>query len=149
MGRTKDLFMMMREREVVTDNFFPSKRDLTKTAKDFAKEIIDKAEHNPQEIYAQARRLLEVFSILEKEFKSKLPQEDFEAFGIRGTYRDGGDRINYSEDDVVRGLEQRLKERKELIKAAMKTSQPIYDSDGVEVSKVSTTPRKSTLAITF
>jgi hypothetical protein len=46
-------------------------------------------------------------------------------------------------------LEAKLKERAELIKVATKSKDTIYDSEGVEVTKVSSTQRKSSLAISF
>ena len=79
--------------------------------------------------------------------KGKLPQESFEAFGIKGTYRSGGDTINYSEDEVWSVLKKDLDDRTELLKLAQK--QDIIDAYGNEVPKVSTTPRKSSLAISF
>ncbi len=146
---SKDLFMMMREEEVATSNFLPTKKELKASSEKFAKSIIENGEHNLQEVYAQSLRLKEAISTIENVLKSELNNENFEAFGIKGTYRNGGNTINYNEDDIVVNLEKKISERKELLKIALKSDSPIYDSDGVEIPKVSTTPRKSTLAISF
>ena len=146
---SKDLFMMLREEEVATSNFLPTKKELKKSSEDFAKNLIESGEHNTQEIYAQALRLKEALTSIESILKKELGQENFEAFGLTGTYRSGGDTINFTEDDIVKHLEKQLKDRKELLKVALKSDEAIYDSDGVEVPKVGTTPKKSSLAISF
>jgi len=89
MGKSKDLFMMMREQEVATIKFLPSKKELQKSSKEFANKMMNTGEHNVQELYSQALRLKEALTVIETELKSKLPQENFEAFGLKGTYRSG------------------------------------------------------------
>jgi hypothetical protein len=144
---SKDLFLMMREEEVSTSNFFPTKKELVILSKDFAKAIVDNGEHNIQEVYAQALRLKESISAIESVLKSELPQEKFEAFGLNGTYRSGGNSINYNEDETYKQLKADLDSRTELLKLAQK--QDVLDTGGNEVPKVSVTPRKSSLAISF
>jgi hypothetical protein len=144
---SKDLFMMMREQEVATSNFLPTKKELAKSSKDFAEQLIDSGNYSTEELYAKALRLKEAASAIEKTLKGKLPQENFEAFGIKGTYRSGGDTLNYSEDEVWSVLKKDLDDRTELLKLAQK--QDVIDAYGNEVPKVSTTPRKSSLAISF
>lgn len=149
MGANSNLFLMMQEQEIQTNNFLPTKKEITLNAQKFAKDLIDSGNHNAQELFAQALRLKEVLSVIENELKNSLPNENFEAFGLKGTFRSGGNTTNYSEDYVIEELEVKIKERKALIDAALKSSEPIYDSNGVEVTKVSQTPRKSSLSITF
>lgn len=149
MESSKDLFLMMREEEVATSHFLPTKKELQKSSKEFAEKIIDSGEMNMQEAYAQALRLKEALSIIEGVFKTSLSQENFEAFGLKGTYRSGGDSINYSDDEVYVELKKQMDDRVELLKTALKTDSEFYDSEGSLVPKVSTTPRKSSLAISF
>ena len=137
----------MQKSEVATTKFLPTKKELQKSSKDFAKQIIDSGDHNVEEVYAQALRLKEAISTIESELKSSLPQEKFEAFGLKGTFRSGGDSINYTEDEVWVSLKADLDARTELLKLAQK--QEVLDTGGNEVPKVSTTPRKSSLAISF
>ena len=146
---SKDLFMMMREEEVATSNFLPTKRELTKSSKLFAENLVDSGDHNIIEIYSQAIRFKEALTIVEAVLKENIPQENFEAFGLKGTYRNGGDSANYSEDEVYVDLKKKLDDRTELLKTALKTDSEFYDNEGVLVPKVSTTPRKSSLAISF
>ena len=149
MQRTKDLFLMMQEQEVSTSNFLPTKKELKLSAEQFANNLIENGEHNPQELYAQSLRLKEALVIIESILKKSLPDENFEAFGLNGTYRNGGDTINYTEDLIYSNLKKKLDDRAELIKLAVKTDCEFYDSEGELVEKVSTTPRKSSLAISF
>lgn len=145
---SKDLFMMMREQEVATSNFLPTKKEITATSKKFAESLIEKAEHNPEELYAQALRLKEALTVIEGVLKSQLKDEAFEAFGLKGTFRSGGDSINYDEDEVYSAIKKDLSDRTELLKLAQKQDL-VLDAGGNEVPKVSTTPRKSSLAISF
>ena len=147
MTTSKDLFMMMREEEVSTSNFLPTKKELQSSSKAFAQKIIDDGEQDIKEVYSQAIRLKEALTVVESVLKDSLPNENFEAFGIKGTYRNGGDTINYSEDEIYNQLKADLDARVELLKLAQK--QDVLDLGGNEVPKVSTTPRKSSLAISF
>ena|SRR6056297_2283880 len=144
---SKDLFMMLREQEVATSNFLPTKKELKQTSEQFAKSIVDDGNHNIKEVYAQALRLKESLTTIEQTLKKSLGEEDFEAFGLAGKFRSGGDTINYKEDSIYCELKADLDARVELLKLAQK--QDVLDTYGHEVPKVSTTPRKSSLAITF
>lgn len=144
---SKDLFMMMREEEVATSNFLPTKKELQTSSKEFATKLIESGDFDLKEIYSQAIRLKEALTTVESVLKSKLPDENFEAFGLKGQYRSGGNTINYEEDEIYNTLKADLDARVELLKLAQK--QEVLDTYGNEVPKVSTTPRKSSLAITF
>jgi hypothetical protein len=149
MGASKNLFLMLQEQSVETNNFLPTKKEIQLSAKSFVSNLLDAGTTDKMELYAQAVRINEALQIVTDELKNSIPQENFEAFGIKGTYRSGGETLNYKEDLVYAELEAKLKERAELIKVATKSKDTIYDSEGVEVTKVSSTQRKSSLAITF
>lgn len=146
---SKQLFELMREQELQTNNFLPSKKEIQITSKKFVSNLLDAGEVNKVEVYAQALRLKEALSIIEAELKDSLGHENFEAFGIKGTFRNGGESLNYSEDPIYSDLQSQLKEREELLKTVRKVENPVYDSEGIEIPKVSTTNRKSSLSITF
>lgn len=146
---SKDLFLMMREQEVQTSNFLPNKKEIQFSATSFIKNILESGESNPYELIAQAKRMQEAIDVVTKELLNHLPQENFEEFGLKGTFRNGGDTINYKDDIVWVELQKKLKDREELLKVALKSGEEIYDQDGVNVTKVSTTPRKSSLSISF
>ena len=145
--RNKDLFMMMREEEIQTSNFLPTKKEIQLSSQKFITEILDSGEVDKYELLAQAKRLGEALEIINAELLKVLPQENFEAFGIKGTFRSGGDTINYAEDEIWSTIKSDLDARTEQLKMAQK--QDTFDAYGNQVPKVSTTPRKSSLAISF
>ncbi len=144
---SKDLFFMMREQEVQTSNFLPSKKEIQLQSQTFIKEILDAGEIDKFELLAQAKRMGEALDIINAELLKVLPQENFEAYGLKGTFRSGGDTINYAEDAIYATIKKELDDRAELLKLALK--QDMFDAYGNEVPKVSTTPRKNSLAISF
>lgn len=144
---SKDLFMMMREQEVQTSNFLPNKKEIQFSAKKFISEVLEAGDTDKFELLAQAKRMLEALDVITTELLKVIPLENFEAYGLKGTYRSGGDTINYSDDAIYTQLKADLDARAELLKLALK--QDIIDVYGNDVPKVSTTPRKSSLAITY
>ena len=144
---SKDLFQLMREQEVQTQNFIPNKKEVQFSAKKFITEILEAGETDKYELLAQAKRMLEALDVINAELVKVLPQENFEAYGMKGTFRSGGDTINYSDDAIYATIKKDLDDRAELLKLALK--QDVIDAYGNEVPKVSTTPRKSSLAISF
>jgi hypothetical protein len=144
---SKDLFMLMREQEIQTSNFLPNKKEIQFSAKTFITNILEAAETDKYELLAQAKRMGEALDIINTELLKVLPQENFEAFGLKGTFRSGGDTINYAEDEIYSTIKKDLDARTEQLKLAQK--QDTFDAYGNQVPKVSTTPRKSSLAITF
>jgi len=146
---SKDLFTQMREQEVSTLNFLPTKKEIHLSVKKFVDKIVEDGEENIYEKYAEAIRLKEAISIIEQELKTKLHQESFESFGVKGTFRNGGSLANYEEDITYSQIKKQLDSRKLLLDTALKTDEILYDSEGVEVPRVSKTERKSSLVITF
>lgn len=149
MGATKDLFTQMREQEIVTTNFLPTKKEIVKSAERFARDLIDSGYYNITEKYAEARRLKEAIDVIESTLKKSLPDESFEAFGLRASFRNGGSISNYTDDQTYCDIKKQLDGRKALLDAALKTDETFYDSEGVEVPKVSITYRKSSLSVSF
>lgn len=144
---SKDLFFMMREQEVQTSNFLPTKKEIQLSSQTFIKEILDAGEIDKFELLAQAKRMGEALDVINAELLKVLPQENFEAYGLKGTFRSGGDTINYAEDKIYAIIKKELEDRAELLKIAFK--QNVIDLYGNDVPKVSTTPRKSSLVISF
>jgi len=147
MGASKNLLMLMNQQEVESNNFFLTKKEIQTSSKKFITELLEEGNVNKFELLAQAKRLQEALDVVNTELLKVIPQENFEEFGLKGTFRSGGDTINYSEDEIYCELKRCLDERTDLLKLAQK--QEVADLYGNIVPKVSTTPRKSSLAITF
>jgi len=139
----------MRQQEIDTQNFLPNKLEIQLSAKTFIKDLLDAGETDKFELLAQAKRMGEALEVINAELLKVLPQENFEAFGLKGTFRSGGETINYRDCEVWSDINRELKEREDLLKLALKSQNEIYDAAGIQVPKVSTTPRKSSLAISF
>jgi len=146
---SKDLFQLMRQQEIETQNFLPNKKEIQLSSKKFITDLLEAGEVNKYELLAQAKRMVEALDVINSELMKVIPQENFEEFGLKGTFRSGGDTINFRECEVWYDINIKLKEREELLKLALKSNNEIYDEYGVLVPKVSTTPRKSSLAISF
>jgi hypothetical protein len=144
---SKDLFQLMREQEVQTQNFLPNKKEIQFSATKFINDVIDSGEVDKYELLAQAKRMQEALDVITAKILEVVPQENFEAFGLKGTFRNGGETINYKDDFKWSEIKEKLNEREMLLKVALKSNSSIYDDDGVEVTRVSTSPRKDTLAI--
>ena len=139
----------MREQEIQTSNFLPNKKEIQFSAQTFIKDLLDAGETDKFELLAQAKRMGEALDVINIELLKVIPQENFEAFGLKGTFRSGGETINYKDCEIWNDINRELKEREELLKLALKSQNEIYDAAGVQVPKVSITPRKSSLAISF
>lgn len=146
---SKDLFQMMREQEVQTKNFLPNKKEIQFSATTFITNLIDGGEVDKYELLAQAKRMQEALDVITAKILDVVPQENFEAFGLKGTFRNGGETINYKDDFKWSEIKEKLSEREMLLKVALKSNSSIYDDDGIEVTRVSTSPRKDTLAISW
>ncbi len=139
----------MRQQEIDTQNFLPNKLEIQLSAKTFIKEVLDAGEIDKFELLAQAKRMGEALDVINAELIKVLPQENFEGYGLKGTFRSGGETINFKDCEVWSDINRELKEREDLLKLALKSQNEIYDAAGVQVPKVSTTPRKSSMAISF
>jgi hypothetical protein len=110
----KDLFLMMREQEIQTSNFLPNKKEIQFSAKKFITDILDAGETDKFELLAQAKRMVEALDIINLELMKVIPQENFEAFGLKGTFRSGGDTANYMEDEVYATIKKDLDNRNKI-----------------------------------
>ena len=140
---------MMREQEVQTQNFLPNKKEVQFSATNFITNLIDGGEVDKYELLAQAKRMQEALDVITAKILEVVPQENFEVFGLKGTFRNGGETINYKDDFKWSEIKEKLSEREMLLKVALKSNSTIYDDDGIEVTRVSTSPRKDTLAISW
>jgi hypothetical protein len=146
---SKGLFELMRQQEIQTQNFLPNKKEIQFSSKKFIIDLIESGTVNKYELLAQAKRMSEALEVINTELLKVLPDENFEEFGLKGTFRNGGETVNYKECEIWSDIQKELKEREELLKLALKSDKEIYDESGVLVPKVSTTPRKSSLSISF
>jgi hypothetical protein len=146
---SKDLFMLMREQEVQTANFLPNKKELELSSKKFAQNLVESAEYDIYELVAQSERYKLAISEINAILKDKLPKEKHIAFGVEFNPMNGRKMIQYSDDSVWSDLNKKIKQREELLKLALNSDDEIYDSEGVQVPKVSVNYAKDSLVVKF
>ena len=108
-----------------------------------------------------ALEIYSVTSVMEKQIKAfnaiakgyakdeadKYSGKSFEAFGKTFEIRNGGTLLQYEDDPIYAEMKAKLKEREELLKTALKSSDTIYDSEGLEVPKVSVKYKADSLIV--
>ncbi len=150
MGATANTFLQLREQDIVTlyDATF-TKKDAQKTGLNLAKTIIDGGEVSKHEALANLVRLNEVISNAITEIKESVIHEKVTILGVEFTPTNGRTMYNFKDDHLWNELNNKLKQREELLKVALKSDEIIFDSEGVEVPKVEVTNAKSSLTIKF
>lgn len=117
---------------------------------------VENGEVSALDVFAVFKRIEKIF----KEAKEKVDSQAFEEAevygekifkysGVEFTIRQGSKRLNYAEDEIINELTQKLKERTALVKASTESKEVIFDSEGVEVPKVSVKYDKSSLQVKF
>lgn len=149
MGANKDLFSMMRIQEIQTSNFLPTKKEIESSGRLFAKQILSHGEIDKYELFSQAERLATVTANIRDEIKSHLPKEKHVAFGIEINPVSGRTMIQFQDDLVWSELKEKMQQREELLKVALKTTETFYDSEGCEVPKVSVKYSADSLTVKY
>ena len=149
MGANKDLFSLLRQQEIQTEKYFLSKKEIENSGRLFAKQILSHGEIDKYELFSQAERLATVTANIRDEIKSHLPKEKHVAFGIEVNPVSGRTMIQFQDDLVWSELKEKMQQREELLKVALKSNEPIYDSEGVEVPKVSVKYASDSLQVKY
>ena len=147
MGASSEMFLQMRADEIVQmyDSTF-TKKEAIKTGTDLALNVFENGEVSPAEVMANLSRLKWVIDAAETTMRSKLEIYDKQIIlGLEFNYVNGGNTINYADDEVYSTIKADLDARTEQLKMAQK--QDTFDAYGNQVPKVSTTPRKSSITI--
>jgi len=142
MGAVSQMFLEMRE----YDSTF-TKKEAINTGKQLVKNVLDNGNIDKLTFTCNLARLNEVVSTALAEVRQHLPEEKVSHLGVEFTPVNGGNTINYLEDEIYQRLKADLDARVELLKLAQK--QNVRDAYGNDVPKVSTTPRKSSITIKF
>lgn len=116
---------------------------------------VENGELNPLDVYAPFKKIEKMF----KEAYSKIEayamdeagkyDKTFVYSGVTFTSKEGSKRFQFGDDHMVKELQDKIKMRQELLKVAHASKEPIYDSEGIEVPKVSVKFDKSSLSVKF
>lgn len=108
------------------------------------------------EVFAVFRKLEGLFQDAKKRIDmiaqdeaEQYPEKTFKVAGIEFTKKEGNKRLQFNEDYVCNQLAEQLKQRQDLVKLATNSKDIIFDSEGVEVPKVSIKYDKSSLIIKY
>ena len=148
MGQTSEMHIALRAEEMAT-MYEPTftKKEAIQTGKDLVINMLESGTVDKLQFMANLARLKEVVNSADAEMRNHLTQEKINIWGVEFTPVNGGNTINYAEDEIYQQLKADLDARAELLKLAQ--SQTIIDAYGNDVPKVSTTPRKSSITIKF
>ena len=148
---SKQLFEMMRLQE--ESSLYPTdftKKEAQQTGKDLVNQVLELGNVSTLDFGANLVRLSEVIGSAMSEFRSKI--KDIEKQTVQGVEFNpvnGGETLNFKDDEIWSDIKRELSEREELLKVAYKSKGEIYDEGGVLVPKVSSTPRASSITIKF
>jgi len=135
-----------------------AKESLVPTVEGFIKTLnegVDNGELKALEVFAVYKKLEKIFDEAKKKVEETAMDEarsydkTFVIAGVEFTSKEGSKLLNYSEDFLIQELSEKLKQRQELIKVATAQKEPFYDANGIEVTKVSLKPTKSSLMVKF
>ena len=148
MGQTSEMFIALRAEEMAT-MYEPTftKKEAVQTGVELVNNLLESGAVDKMQFMANLCRLKEVVNSADSEMRKYLPLEKSNVWGVEFTPVNGGNTINYSDDEIYQQLKKDLDARAELLKLAQ--SQTIIDAYGNDVPKVSTTPRKSSITIKF
>ena len=146
---SKHLFELMQMEEIATNNFLPTKKEIILSSEQFAKNLIQNGEHDKLEMFSQVVRIKEAVNTIHDAIKESLPRNKQTAYGIEINPANGRQMIQFSEDPIYAELQKQLKDREELLKVALKTDTAFYDSEGIEVPKVSVKYASDSLTVKY
>jgi len=142
-------FFEMRAEQMTAlyDSTF-TKKDAVKTGEALIENVLEAGEVDIMQVGANLARLEQVVSSAMAKFRSHIiDTEKVVCLGVEFSPVNGGNTINYADDEIWQTLKADLDARTELLKIAQK--QPVADLYGNLVPQVSTTPRKSSITIKF
>jgi len=146
---SKDLFFDMRSKEMMYSPDF-TKKQAEQTGIDLINKLFEDGNQIPVQFYSNIARLKAVIDSADKAFRERVTLTQADSYnGVLFTPKNGAESLNYDEDDIYVLLENKLKQRQELLKMASKSDEIIFDSEGCEVPKVSKKFNKSSIVITF
>lgn len=135
-----------------------AKESLVPTVEGFIKTLnegVDNGELKALEVFAVYKKLEKIFDEAKKKVEETAMDEarsydkTFVIAGVEFTSKEGSKLLNYDEDFLIKDLTLQIKQRQELIKVATASKEAIFDENGIEVTKVSLKPTKSSLMVKF
>lgn len=147
MSKLQFFDMRAEEIAIIYDSTF-TKKEAILTGKRMVDDLLESGEVDKMSFGANLIRLNEVLSSAVSTFREAIVDiEKQTVLGVEFNPTNGGNTINYADDEIYVELKRCLDERVEQLKLAQK--QDTFDAYGNQVPKVSTTPRKSSIMVKF
>lgn len=126
-----------------------TKEEAKMIGSEFALKKINEGKEDLFAILSKIIRMKEALDSAEKELLQgiNISGKSHEAYGISYSERNGAERLQYSEDEVISELSATIKERKELVKMATKSKKEVFDEEGIQVNPVSSKFDKNSIII--
>ena len=120
-----------------------NKQELQELGREDAREAMASGDYSPLELVITARKASEYLSAFVKDLDPNAREEllqhyknEASVLGSKASLGSTGDRPNLEEDPIYKELAEKLKARADLLKLARRSTDPIFDSEGIEVPKV-------------
>lgn len=127
-----------------------TKKKAVSTGQELVNQVFELGEVDPLKVFSNIVRLKEVVNAADKAFRERLQLNTADSSnGVTFTPKNGSKKLNYSEDPIYAELVAKVKAREELLKSVASQTEPVYDSEGIEIPKVSVTYDKSSITVTF
>jgi len=106
-------------------------------------DLVKNGELNGLDAFAAFKKLEKLFDEAKKAIEryasdeaDKYNEKTFKLNNVEFSKRQGYAQYDFEADVVYHNLKHKLKQREDLLKLAIKSDEPIYDHEGVEVQKV-------------
>lgn len=148
--KTNQLQLLTAESfETMYSNDF-SKKEAEQVGKDLCKKVFSDGLLDEKKVFSNICRLKEVVNSADKAFRERLNIENTEIVnGVELSSKNSAKRLNYTDDPIYNELAEKLKQREELLKVAHASNDVLFDSDGIEVPKVSVSLSKASIVVKF
>ncbi len=137
--RNEELYHIDSMGEMLTQFPEMTKKEIIAQAEQNALQMMDDGHLDEFETIASVERLkayVESYSKIIRKMIDQVPEKEYKKSNVVFSMRNTGDRLDYMQDDIYEKLSNQLKERADLLKVAYKSTDAIYDADGVQVPKV-------------
>jgi hypothetical protein len=140
--------------EVIAKNG-ASKKMLQNFADEMISSIINSGELNTLDALGTITKMRDFIEIIDKKLRDEAMHElssekdAFTSGGVSFQYREGMRRLNINDDHIIQELNDKIKQRKELLKVAEHSTEQIFDHEGNEVQKVGYSHTKDSIVIKY
>jgi len=126
------------------------KKEAEATGVNLVNQIFKDGNVDELKVFANITRLKDVVTSADKAFRAKLSiSEKQSVMGVSFEPKNGAKKYKYTDDPIYNELAEKVKEREALLKLATDSKDVIFDSEGMEVPKVSIEYNSSSITVKY